>query len=239
MMGASSHAHAYALSNPEKLLQPYLLLLEDDERLGGIVEQLLEDDYRVDWILSGGQAETAFLNNSYDISIFDRRLPDMDGLQLVRRLRACGVTTPILMLTALGEVDDIVEGLDAGANDYLTKPFSVKELNARLRALLRSGHVDAGDLMIGNWIFRAQGDLLESPQGQAVQLTATESTLLKVMCDSPKHVFSRTELLRTAFRSGATDNTVDTYVSYIRQKTTHDLILTVRGKGYMIGLPKE
>jgi DNA-binding response OmpR family regulator len=81
--------------------------------------------------------------------------------------------------------------------------------------------------------------LLESPQGEAVQLTATESTLLKVMCDSPKHVFSRTELLRTAFRSGATDNTVDTYVSYIRQKTTHDLILTVRGKGYMIGLPKE
>jgi DNA-binding response OmpR family regulator len=231
---------SYALNDPAKLLQPRLLLLEDDERLGQITKELLDDEYRVEWVTSGAQAKSRFAAGSFDAAIADRRLPDMDGLELVRSLRASGVTTPVLILTALGAVGDIVDGLDGGANDYLTKPFSFKELDARLRAMLRGYDAERGDSYgIGDWVFHAHTAMAESPQGDLVPLTAAEAALLKVMCDSPDHVFSRAELLGTAFRPDAVEGTVDTYVSYIRQKTTRDIILTVRGKGYVLGRPEE
>lgn len=238
--GAGQSAETpYALSNPTRLLDPSILLVEDDLQLGRITKELLDDDYRVHWAVDGKDARTQLRTESYDAMVLDRRLPDMDGLDLVRSLRREGVTIPVLMLTALGSTEDIVAGLDGGANDYLTKPFRFEELDARIRVMIRGFQARQQYMHIGGWEFREQSESMESPGGDIVPLTSAEVALISVMCKSPEHVFSRHELLAAAFRPDAVESTVDAYVSYIRQKTIKDLIITVRGRGYMLGNPQE
>ena len=128
------------------------------------------------------------------------------------------------MLTALAQVDDIVEGLDCGVNDYLTKPFRFIELQARLRALLRG--------------LKPHSGIIEDPDGRAVSLTDAEMRLLSVLVAAPDHVFSREELLSQVFSDGSDMGTVDVYVSYLRGKTTRTIIETVRGRGYRIDSPE-
>lgn len=227
------------LTNAMRLLKPRVLLIEDDERLGAITKELLDDDYRVTWVTDGAAGRAELTGGSYDAAIIDRRLPDMDGLEIVRMLRARGVSLPVLMLTALSSVEDIVTGLDDGANDYVTKPFQFKELDARLRVLLRGSTANQKSYPIGDWTFLAESEEIERFDGTRVRLTAAESALLRVLCASPDHVFSRQELLSAAFHPDDVLGTIDTYVSYIRQKTTKDLIVTVRGRGYRIGSPEE
>ncbi|WP_204314000.1 MULTISPECIES: response regulator transcription factor [Bifidobacterium] len=225
--------------DPERLLLPALLLIEDDPNLGSMTGEMLGDHYRVDWAQTASDARSLLHANRYDALIVDRRLPDGDGLDLIRILRGGGITTPALVLTALADVDDIVEGLDSGANDYLTKPFHFVELEARLRALLRGFHAQAASVMIGDWLLKPDADVIEDPDGRPVSLTDAEARLLAELASSPDHVFSRDELLCSVFSGGSDTGTVDVYVSYVRGKTTKAIIETVRGRGYRIGNPQD
>ncbi|WP_204314743.1 response regulator transcription factor [Bifidobacterium aerophilum] len=226
-----------AMRDPLRLLLPAVLLIEDDPNLGSMTSEMLAPDYRVDWAKSAGAARELLRSGRYDVLVVDRRLPDGDGLDLIRTLRGSGVAVPALVLTALSGVDDIVEGLDSGANDYLAKPFHFVELEARLRALLRGFHAQAAGIEIGDWLLKPGSNLIENPDGHAVSLTASETKLLATLAASPDHVFSRDELLSQVFSDGADAGTVDVYVSYVRGKTDRAIIDTVRGRGYRIGNP--
>lgn len=236
-MAQEPSQEALALTDSARLLLPAVLLVEDDPNLGAMAKEMLDADYRTDWAQTVGEAKQRIRDNQYDAMIVDRRLPDGDGLSLVRTLRGDGVSTPVLVLTALADVENIVEGLDSGANDYLTKPFHFVELEARLRALLRGFHAQAVSVMIGDWLLKPASNIIEDPDGRPVALTDAESKLLKVLADSPDHVYSREELLNTVFSAGSDIGTVDVYVSYVRGKTTRAIIATVRGRGYRIGNP--
>ncbi|MBT1165229.1 response regulator transcription factor [Bifidobacterium simiarum] len=227
--------------NPERLLLPAVMLIEDDPNLGSMMQEMLDVNYRVEWAQTRAQAETLIRrqeHGGYDALIVDRRLPDGDGLDLVRSLRRAGITVPALMLTALSSVDDIVEGLDSGANDYLTKPFHITELEARLRALLRGYRAQSASVIIGDWLLKTDAMLIEDPDGRQTPLTDTETHMLALLASSPDHVFARDELLGRVFSEGSDQGVVDVYVSMIRSKTTKAIIDTVRGRGYRIGRPE-
>ena len=214
-----------------------LLIVEDDPRLGPIMRDVLGSEWRVDLRETAEEGLEAVLAARYDAIVTDRRLPGMSGEELVRELRRRRVATPILMLTALGEVRDRVEGLDAGANDYLVKPFEFEELGARLRALTRDyGEPDEG-VAIGSWTFRPEDQSIESPYAGRILLTEAESAFLHVLAAEPERTFSREYLLQAVFARGESLTTVETYVHYLRRKTDRDLIQTVRGAGYRLGTP--
>jgi DNA-binding response OmpR family regulator len=214
-----------------------LLLVEDDPRLGPLVADVLSDDWDVTLAPDGEHALTAAVNRFFDVMVVDRRLPGMDGTELVAAIRARRISTPILMLTALGEVHDRVSGLDAGANDYLVKPFEFEELSARLRALTRDYTGTGTSFEIGGWTFYPDDNSVHSPYTGRVMLTEKESALLRVLAADPARAFSRKHLLSAVFDHGEQENTVDTYVHYLRRKTDRDLITTIRGVGYRLGTP--
>ncbi|GAA1994658.1 response regulator transcription factor [Microbacterium pumilum] len=214
-----------------------LLYVEDDAEIAEMTIEVLSEIYTVDHVADGDVALTRALSGHYDLMLVDRRLPGMDGARLVAAVRTARITTPILLLTALSSVDDRVEGLDAGANDYLVKPFDFDELLARLRALLRGYRADGQRRYLGDRTFTPASWALYSPTGLRVGLTATETALLELLSASPEHVFSRDEILGAVFASGDAPGSVDTYVHYIRRKSTPEIIETIRGRGYRIGAP--
>lgn len=216
---------------------PALLYVEDDQDIAEMTLEALSDVYRIDHVADGDTALQAALRNRYDVMVIDRRLPGRDGASLVEAIRTARITTPILMLTALGTVPDRVEGLDAGANDYLTKPFDFDELLARLRALRRGFRAEGRRREIGDWTFVPDSQAIHSPTGMRVSLTATENALLELLSASPERVFSREEILRAVFTTADGLGAVDTYVHYVRRKTAPDVIDTVRGRGYRLGIP--
>jgi len=211
---------------------PRLLYVEDDEVIAEMAVDVLSESYRVEHVSDGRIAKERLLSDRFDVIVIDRRLPGLDGIELVRAIRVAHITTPVLLLTALGSVADRVEGLDAGANDYLVKPFDYDELLARLRSLLRGFRIAGERREIGDWVFVPASSALYGPTGGRVALTATEAKLLAVLSESPDHVFSREELLGTVFSSEDSLNSVDTYVHYIRRKASPEIIETVRGRGY-------
>lgn len=217
---------------------PRLLYVEDDAEIAGMVLEVLNEVYRVDHFADGKAGLAAALREHYDVMVIDRRLPGLDGAELVAAVRTARITTPILLLTALGGVTDRVEGLDAGANDYLVKPFDFEELLARLRALLRGYRAEGERRYLGDWLFIPESGVLHSPSGLRVALTPTETALLAVLTRSPEHVFSREEILGAVFTASDTPGSVDTYVHYIRRKSTPEIIETVRSIGYRIGSPR-
>lgn len=214
-----------------------LLYVEDDADIAEMTIEVLSETYDVDHVADGSAALRRALDERYDVMVIDRRLPGMDGASLVEAIRTARITTPILMLTALGAVPDRVDGLDAGANDYLTKPFDFDELLARLRALRRGFQAEGRRRAIGDWIFIPDSWTLHAPNGLRVALTATEASFLEFLSASPERVFSREEILRAVFTGADGVGTVDTYVHYIRRKTVPDMIDTVRGRGYRAGVP--
>lgn len=218
-------------------MKPKLLLVEDDPALGPIVRDVLGLDWDVCWTTTIAQASAVLTNQVFAVLVVDRGLPDGDGLDLVARERRTGLSTPALMLTALGQVADRVAGLDAGANDYLTKPFDFEELQARLRALTRDYTGRGRAIEIGGWTFFADNHTIESPYAGRILLTEKESELLAVLASAPDTAFSRQQLLASVFEHGEQPGTIDTYVHYLRRKTDKDLIETVRGKGYRLGTP--
>lgn len=223
--------------NPTDAPRGSLLYVEDDAEIAALTVEVLGDVYDVDHASDGENALRLALSRRYDAMVVDRRLPGMDGIAFVRAVRTAHITTPVLMLTALGTVDDRVTGLDGGANDYLVKPFDYDELLARLRALRRAFRVEGTRRPLGEWVFVPAAQAVYDPSGFRVALTATESALLELLTDSPEHVFSREEILRAVFHEGDTTSSVDTYVHYVRRKTTPDVIETIRARGYRAGTP--
>jgi two-component system response regulator QseB len=218
--------------------RPRLLLVEDDPQLSEMLVDLLsEAGHAVDHAPDGQVGLHLGLTRDYQVIVLDRRLPAIEGVDLLRRLRGKGVTTPALVLTARASVADRVEGLDAGAEDYLTKPFDVDELLARVRALLRR-HADRSPVLsLGRWALDVATRQVREPGtgGKSVTLSARECALLQVLASRPARAFTREELLTRAFGEAESLGAVDTYVHYLRRKLGRGVIRTVRGIGYQLG----
>ncbi len=225
------------MSTPD--FTPTLLVVEDDRALSALLAELFtEEGYQVDTAYDGQQGMHRGLTGTYDALIVDRGLPVMDGSDLVALLRSRGITTPALILTARGSVDDRVEGLDAGAQDYLVKPFEIPELLARVRALVRrtdsaAATVQAGGLRLDRVTRRVAG---ATPDGLEVELSEREASLLGTLMAAPKRVFSRARLLESVFDGAESAGAVDLYVHYLRRKLGKQVVRTVHGTGYRFGL---
>jgi two-component system OmpR family response regulator len=219
-----------------------LLLVEDDKKLArALVRGLEREGYAIDVAHNGDDAVTQALGRDYDAVVLDVMLPGMDGFSVCTELRHRGRWLPVLMLTARGDVSDRIRGLDAGADDYLVKPFDFGELLARLRALFRRGPSRAGDAL-------EVGDLRIDPQtrlvtraGCQMELTAREMAVLEVLARNAGQVVSRTQLLQQVWDEDyeGSPNIVDVYVGYVRKKLEgpadgQRLIRTVRGVGFVL-----
>ncbi len=215
--------------------QPRLLLVEDDVRLAPIMVDYLSDTYTVTHQADGTEGLRAALEYTYDVMVVDRRLPGTDGIDLVTAVRRAKISTPILVLTALGAVPDKVAGLDAGANDYLVKPFEFDELLARLRALRRDFQDAEESITIGSWEYYPDSRLLYSPYGGPVVLTPKENQLLNLLAAQPHRTFSRPQIISSVFADTEQSGVVETYVHYLRRKTDPGIVVTVRGLGYRLG----
>lgn len=221
----------------------HLLLVEDERRLASAVRRVLEEEgHVVDWLEDGADAEFQAQTEEYDLILLDVMLPSMDGYDVTRRLRGKNVLTPILMLTARDAVADRVRGLDAGADDYLVKPFALAELLARVRALTRRSR-DAGGEQTTLQVGDLQLDLLTREAirgGKHIELTAKEFALLEVLMRHPGQVMPRSQLLDRVWSYDilTESNIVDIYIHYLRTKIDKEfddkLIRTVRGAGYAI-----
>ncbi|MFD6156405.1 response regulator transcription factor [Nocardia sp. NPDC060256] len=217
---------------------PRVLLVEDDRQLAVMVSTLLvEEGYRVETALDGQSGLHQGLTGEFEVMIIDRGLPVLEGLELVRVLRERSVTTPILVLTAWGALADRVAGLDAGAEDYLVKPFEIPELLARVRALHRRHRAAASAIPVGagRLVLATRTVIDHHGTGDEVSLSERECALLAVLSRSPGQVFTRPQLLELVFERADTVGTVDTYVHYLRRKLGREVVDTVRGLGYRLG----
>ena len=220
-----------------------LLLVEDDRPLMDMLVRLLSaEGYTVDQAPDGQRGLHLGLTRHYDLMVMDRGLPAIDGLDLIGRLRSRGVTTPTLVLSALGHPSDRVEGLDAGAEDYLTKPFDVDELLARLRALRRRHRDTSRTLLLPGGRLDLDSRQVSRPDRRVatddlpgVQLSERECGLLATLAGRPTRVFDRGELLGMVFEDAESEVVVDTYVHYLRRKLGRGVVRTVRGRGYQMG----
>ncbi|WZH35201.1 MAG: response regulator transcription factor [Microbacterium enclense] len=216
--------------------RPRLLLVEDDDQLGPLMAKVLDEVYDVTLVADGGEALEVATSRTFDALVVDRRLPSVDGLTIVETLRRAGAGVPLLILTALGTVQDKVRGLDAGANDYLVKPFEFDELFARLRAIRRVAGGEGPFIRVGEWEFYPDSRAVYSPYDGRIILTERESALLTLFAVNPQRTFSRDDILRSVFSPDDTPGAVDTYVHYLRKKTDPAIVQTVRGRGYRLGL---
>ncbi|WP_217169529.1 response regulator transcription factor [Streptomyces sp. AC512_CC834] len=223
--------------NQRRTRDPWrLLLVEDDRELAGMLSEVLrEEGYAVDVAADGHRGLHFGLTRRYDVLVLDRRLPALDGIDLLGRLRAGAVRTPVLLLTAMGTVHDRVDGLDAGADDYLAKPFSLDELSARLRALCRRALDGTDVLRIGSGHLYVGHREVGLADGERITLAAREFELLWVLASHPETVHSREQLRRTVFEEASASSLVDTYVYYLRRKLGRQIVRTVRGVGYRLG----
>jgi two-component system response regulator QseB len=217
--------------------KPKVLLVEDDRELAGMLGELLADEgYETEAAHDGQRGLHLGLTGRYDVIVIDRRLPVLDGLELLRRLRARAVTTRVLVLSALGEVADRVAGLDAGADDYLVKPFEAEELLARLRALGRRDLDGAECLPLGTAALDLQRHEVVLPRGERITLSGREFELLRTLAQRPKAIHPRAALRTRVFADSTGESIVDTYVYYLRRKLGRDAVRTVHGLGYQIGV---
>ena len=215
-----------------------ILLVEDDALLGdGTRAGLRLGGYAVDWVRDGEAARTAPLAQRYDACVLDLGLPRRDGLSVLKDLRARDMSTPVLILTARDTREDKVGGLDAGADDYLTKPFDLEELQARLRALLRRSGGGTGVLLVHGELQLDPAGRRVSQGGREVVVSAREYALLHDLLAHKGRIRSKAELEDSLYAWGEEreSNTVEVYVHHLRKKLGADLIRTVRGLGYVIG----
>ncbi len=214
-----------------------LLLAEDDPLLGdGIVTALQREQYSVDWFKDGVSALHAATNETFDLIILDLGLPRMDGFQFLRALRERKLNAPVLVLTARDDVDDRVNTLDLGADDYLVKPFALKELLARLRALHRRHHGQANNVISrGSLVLNIQSHNVEL-DGTLINLPRREFALLQRLMENQGSILSREQLEQSlyAWDDEIGSNTIEVHIHYLRKKLGNDVIRTVRGMGYTI-----
>ncbi|HET9091769.1 MAG TPA: response regulator transcription factor [Acidimicrobiales bacterium] len=222
-----------------------LLLVEDDRRIASFLEKgLRAEGYVTETAASAREADESLRFVEFDVVLLDLGLPDESGLEVLRRLRSKDRSLPVVVLTARAEVRDKVVGLDLGANDYVTKPFSFEELLARLRAVVRSAsQPEASELVVGD----LRLDLLTKiayRDGRPIELAPREWALLELFMRRPRHVLSRARILDQVWQYGFDpgSNVVDVYVGYLRRKLNLPglvpLIQTVRGAGYRLIAPE-
>jgi DNA-binding response OmpR family regulator len=213
-----------------------LLVVDDERRLAKALKHGLSGEgYVVDLAYDGGAALDAAMVGSYDAIILDLMLPVLSGYEVVRRLRAAQVWTPVLMLTAKDGEYDEADALDEGADDYLTKPFSLVVLVARIRALLRRGTTARPTVMRSGSVEVDPGTRRVLREGSEVEITAREFALLSYLTRHAGQVVSKTELYEHVWEShdpGRGLNVVEVYVGYLRRKLGREVIETVRGAGY-------
>jgi two-component system, OmpR family, response regulator MprA len=214
-----------------------ILVVDDDGPIRRMLERTLAaEGYGVSGADDGGSALAAVERSVPDVLVLDIGLPGVDGVAVCRRLRGKGLALPILLLTARDAVADRVAGLDAGADDYLVKPFATEELVARVRALFRRGATPSDVLAFGDLVFDVVGRAARRG-GEDIALSAREADLLELLLRNPRQVVSRTQALEHAWGgvAAASPNVVDRYVSYLRRKLGDPpLIQTVRGVGFML-----
>jgi two-component system, OmpR family, response regulator len=215
-----------------------VLLVEDDTILGAAVrDQIRADGHSVDWVTRLDAADDHLAIASYDLILLDLMLPDGRGIPFLRGLRARGDVSPVIILTALDQISDRIEGLNAGADDYMVKPFDLSELSARLKAVARrySGNpnplITIGDLAIDLAARRV------TRAGKPVALTAREWVLFEAFVQRPGQLMSKAQLEERlyAFDDEVESNTIEVHISRLRKKLGHEVIETVRGIGYRLG----
>ena len=213
-----------------------VLIVEDDTELAVLLDRVLTAEGHSVTVAGDGQrALHLALTASFDLLLVDRGLPAIEGLDLIGRLRGRGVRTPVLVLSARGTTQDRVDGLDAGAEDYLAKPFEITELLARTRALLRRHQDSATFLAVPGGHLLWDERVVEADDGTRVELSEREARLLRLLASRPRQVFSRQDLLSRVFEDAESDGAVDTYVHYLRRKLGRSIIGTVHGVGYRLG----
>ena len=215
-----------------------VLLVEDDALIGdGIRAGLMLANYAVDWVQDGKMALNALADHHYEACILDLGLPGKDGLSVLREMRRAGNRTPVLVLTARDTREDKISGLDHGADDYLTKPFDLGELQARIRALLRRAGGIAQPVLEHRGVTLDPASKRVSFQGKEVALSGREYALLHALIAQPGHIRSRSQLEESLYAWGdeAGSNTVEVYIHHLRKKFGADFIRTVRGLGYQLG----
>jgi len=234
--------HKINMTEAEK---PHVLVVDDDERLRELLERYLTRENCI--VITAHDAEDAMQKLklfSFDVAILDVMMPGEDGISLAKRIRKTYRQLPFIMLTALGEVDDKIQGLEAGADDYLSKPFEPKELMLRLQAILRRTMTDVAsashqDICLGDYVFDVEREELNNAKtGERVSLTETEKRLLSCLAKVPGEVVTREELAGTEDIS-ASDRSIDVQVTRLRRKLEQDpknprYLHTIRGQGYVL-----
>ena len=221
-----------------------ILLVEDDAELCSVIQKALEKEkYIVDCVSDGETAMFYALNTeyAYDLAIIDRMLPVIDGLTIIKAMRKKGICIPVIIITAMDALDNRIEGLDGGADDYLVKPFHIRELSARVRALIRrpADLQLSGKLQYGDLTFDKESRKLSS-DGKSVQLTARETELFSVLIQSPEKLFNREQLVLKIWgtSSEVEAGNVDNYISFLRKRlrelNSFCKITTVYGAGYKL-----
>jgi two-component system OmpR family response regulator len=214
-----------------------ILLVEDDRMIGTAVAQALKDAaYAVDWVTTGQTALDAAEAETYDLALLDLGLPALDGLEVLRCLRRGGRTVPIIIVTARDGIDDRIVGLDLGADDYLTKPFEIRELLARMRAILRRQGGGAAPVMSNGRISLNPATFEVEHEGKTRRLTAREYALLRALMIRPGAILSRGDLERHIYgwNEEVESNAVEFLIYAIRKKIGADAIRNIRGAGWMV-----
>ena len=230
-------------------MAPKVLVVDDEPYISDLLVAALKfEGFEVDTAMDGAEAISTVGRDHYDIILLDVMLPDATGTELCRKFRMMDIESPVLFLTARDATEDKLSGFDAGGDDYVTKPFNLDELVARMRALLRRSGMDDGSFESDRLTF---GDLVldvrtheVSRNGVAIELTATEFSLLETLMTAPRKVFTKSELLDDVwgFDFEGDPAIVETYISYLRKKVDFvepHLIHTVRGVGYVLRPPRD
>lgn len=214
-----------------------ILIVEDDDMIGeSVVAGLESEDYAVDWVRDGNSALIALKTTPFSLVVLDLGLPGKDGLKVLQEMRARRMSTPVLVTTARDTVEDRIKGLDAGADDYLIKPYDLDELSARVRALLRRSAgraeplIDRGDLVI------APDTRKVTYRGKDVILSSKEYALLVALAEREGVVWSRTQLEEKLYNWDNTvgSNAIEVHIHHLRKKLSDGAIKTVRGVGYLL-----
>jgi two-component system OmpR family response regulator len=217
-----------------------VLLIEDDRMIGAAVEQALKDAaYAVDWVTDGETAMLVAENEAYELALLDLGLPKADGREVLRRLRALGRRLPVIIVTARDGIDERIDGLDLGADDYLVKPFETRELLARMRAVLRREGSGAPAFLSNGKLKLDPATRQASCLDQSVVLTAREFALLQALLARPGTILARGELERQIYgwNEEVESNAVEFLIHSLRRKLGSAVIRNVRGVGWMVDRP--
>jgi two-component system response regulator QseB len=219
-----------------------ILLVEDDELLGEAVKTgLTQHGYIVDWVKDGDSGKHALFSELFDLIVLDLGLPRLPGLNLLKQIRTEKITTPVLILTARESIEDRVKGLDLGADDYLTKPFDLEELSARVRALIRRSTGRAESLITYKHITLDPASHTVTCYGEEMNVPRREFSLLQKLLENKGQVLSRDQLMQSVYGwdEDVDSNALEVHIHNLRKKLDAAFIRTIRGVGYMVEKDKS